>query len=87
MRFSDNQYVARARSDSMPGLCRYCSGECKSGQGCHGAESTDCEQCLNFADFFDAARPDTFNCTAECPPQRPYTDDARCTASDQEALR
>lgn len=48
--------------------CVKCADECRR---CHGPTTSHCIACRNYRVYLDDKRQ-TFNCTASCPPEKPY---------------
>ncbi|XP_045205394.2 epidermal growth factor receptor-like isoform X2 [Mercenaria mercenaria] len=51
------------------GECLACSDQCL--RGCHGSDSTECDNCLNFKVFIDEELQ-LFSCVEKCPDKLPY---------------
>lgn len=75
-------------ADEENQVCIKCADECR---GCKGPTVSDCTACRNFR-IYDNMNESMFNCTASCPPERPYKifvdsiDDPYCSAEDANSV-
>ncbi|KAM7285491.1 epidermal growth factor receptor isoform X2 [Ixodes scapularis] len=86
---SGEQCEDRCQRDHFPDeanrRCLRCHDECR---GCTGPTAAHCTHCRNFR-IYDSENRTTFNCTATCPPEKPYkvfddttTKDPHCSDED-----
>ncbi|XP_077514213.1 epidermal growth factor receptor isoform X4 [Amblyomma americanum] len=86
---SGEQCEDRCQRDHFPDeanrRCLRCHDECR---GCYGPTAAHCTNCRNFR-IYDSENRTQFNCTATCPPEKPYkvfddttTKDPHCSDED-----
>lgn len=86
---SGEQCEDRCQRDHFPDeanrRCLRCHDECR---GCYGPTTAHCTNCRNFR-IYDSENRTQFNCTATCPPEKPYkvfadttTKDPHCSEED-----
>ncbi|KAH7966620.1 hypothetical protein HPB49_018110 [Dermacentor silvarum] len=86
---SGEQCEDRCQRDHFPDeanrRCLRCHDECR---GCYGPTAAHCTNCRNFR-IYDSENRTQFNCTATCPPEKPFkvfddttTKDPHCSDED-----
>ena len=55
-------------ADEVNHRCNKCADECR---GCYGPTISNCMECRNYR-VYDSEDKIQFNCTASCPPEKPY---------------